>query len=71
MQKSFANLSLKKQFLRDQVQMHEVNHTTGEATDTSRNVLLESARIARGKVAHLQVLIGTCQRGAFPSLMLF
>jgi len=39
--------------------MHEVNHTTGEATDTSRNVLLESARIARGKVAHLQVQIGT------------
>jgi enhancing lycopene biosynthesis protein 2 len=37
--------------------MHEVNHTTGEATDTSRNVLLESARIARGKVAHLQVKI--------------
>jgi enhancing lycopene biosynthesis protein 2 len=40
-----------------QVHHHEVNHTTGEANDTSRNILVESARIARGKVASLQVKI--------------
>ena len=31
-------------------QMHVVNHLTGEATDEQRNVLVESARIARGEI---------------------
>jgi len=31
-------------------QMHEINHLTGEQMPESRNVLVESARIARGEV---------------------
>ena len=35
---------------------HEVNHVTSEAdNDTTRNVLIESGRIARGKVANISV----------------
>jgi enhancing lycopene biosynthesis protein 2 len=34
-------------------QMHVVNHLTGEATDGVRNVLVESARIARGEISDL------------------
>lgn len=34
-------------------QHHVINHLTGEATTETRNVLVESARIARGKVAPL------------------
>ena len=34
--------------------MHTVNHATGEAAvSPERNVLIESARIARGKIASL------------------
>ncbi|MCW0484317.1 isoprenoid biosynthesis glyoxalase ElbB [Gaoshiqia sediminis] len=35
-------------------QAHVVNHLTGEATDENRNVLVESARIARGKIKDLK-----------------
>jgi enhancing lycopene biosynthesis protein 2 len=34
-------------------QMHVVNHMTGDATTESRRVLLEAARIARGKIQPL------------------
>jgi enhancing lycopene biosynthesis protein 2 len=34
-------------------QFHVVNHLTGEATDEKRNVLVESARIARGDIKNL------------------
>jgi enhancing lycopene biosynthesis protein 2 len=34
-------------------QYHVVNHLTGRETDERRNVLIESARIARGKVMNL------------------
>ena len=37
-------------FAPDIQQMHTVNHLTGEDTDSPRNVLVESARIARGEV---------------------
>lgn len=31
-------------------QLHVINHLTGEATDETRNVLVEAARIARGEI---------------------
>lgn len=34
-------------------QLHVVNHLTGEITNEKRNVLVESARIARGKIKSL------------------
>lgn len=37
-------------FAPDTQQMHTVNHLTGEASDEPRNVLVESARVARGNV---------------------
>lgn len=37
-------------FAPDIDQMHVVNHLTGEATDETRNVLIEAARIARGNI---------------------
>ncbi len=37
-------------------QMHVINHLTGEPTEETRNVLEESARIARGHVAPLSDL---------------
>ena len=37
-------------------QLHVVNHLTGEVTGEARNVLIESARIARGKIADLAVV---------------
>lgn len=37
----------------DQPQHHVVNHLTGQETGESRNVLVESARIARGKIRAL------------------
>jgi len=40
-------------FAPDVAQMHVVNHVTGEATGESRNVLVESARIARGQIKPL------------------
>ncbi len=35
-------------------QHHVINHLTGEKMDESRNVLVESARIARGKIMELK-----------------
>lgn len=37
-------------------QYHVVNHLTGEATEETRNVLVESARIARGDITDLAQL---------------
>jgi enhancing lycopene biosynthesis protein 2 len=39
----------------DVPQMHVVNHKTGEPTGETRNVLIEAARIARGKVEPLEL----------------
>lgn len=35
-------------------QVHVINHLTGEVTDEKRNVLVESARIARGNIRDVQ-----------------
>lgn len=43
-------------FAPDISQHHVVNHLTGEEMDQSRNVLVESARIARGEVKVIQAL---------------
>ena len=43
-------------FAPDKPLFHEVNHVNGEAGETERNCLIESARIARGKVAPLAEL---------------
>jgi len=40
-------------FAPDIPQMHVVNHLTGQPTGESRNVLVESARIARGDIKNL------------------
>lgn len=40
-------------FAPDITQHHVVNHITGEEMDETRNVLIESARIARGKIKAL------------------
>ncbi|OQR81356.1 malate dehydrogenase [Thraustotheca clavata] len=37
-------------------QHHVINHLTGDVTNETRNVLVESARIARGKVEQLEAL---------------
>lgn len=37
----------------DKPQYHVINHLTGEPTHENRNVLIESARIARGKIKSL------------------
>jgi len=38
----------------DTLQYHVMNHLTGEATDEKRNVLVESARIARGNIKNIK-----------------
>ena len=40
-------------FAPDKPQMHVVDHVTGQPTDEQRNVLVESARIARGAIQKL------------------
>ncbi|MFA6128048.1 MAG: isoprenoid biosynthesis glyoxalase ElbB [Bacteroidales bacterium] len=40
-------------FAPDVKQYHVINHFTGQPTDETRNVLVESARIARGKIRPL------------------
>ena len=40
----------------DKEQLHAINHTAGSPHETNRNVLQESARIARGKVEALDGL---------------
>jgi enhancing lycopene biosynthesis protein 2 len=48
-------------------QHHVINHLTGEETKESRNVLVEAARIARGKIADLSTLdIGDFDALVFP-----
>ncbi len=42
-------------FAPDIPQLHVVNHLTGEPTGESRNVLVEAARIARGKIADVKM----------------
>jgi enhancing lycopene biosynthesis protein 2 len=37
-------------------QLHVINHVTGEVTDEKRNVLIESARIARGEIQKLDAV---------------
>jgi len=37
----------------DKDQFHVINHAVSESTDESRNVLIESARIARGEISKL------------------
>jgi enhancing lycopene biosynthesis protein 2 len=41
-------------FAPDMPQHHVINHLTGEEMDETRNVLVESARIARGKIRDLK-----------------
>jgi enhancing lycopene biosynthesis protein 2 len=43
-------------FAPDKNQYHVINHYTGKVTDETRNVLVESARIARGKIKPLKDL---------------
>lgn len=43
-------------FAPDKEQYHVINHFTGEITDEKRNVLVEAARIARGKIKPLSEL---------------
>lgn len=43
-------------FAPDKEQYHVINHLTGEVTSEKRNVLVESARIARGKIKELNQL---------------
>ncbi|MCB1752670.1 MAG: isoprenoid biosynthesis glyoxalase ElbB [Gammaproteobacteria bacterium] len=43
-------------FAPDILQHHVINHLTGEATDEVRNVLVESARLARGNIKPLSEL---------------
>ena len=40
----------------DMEQVHVIDHVTLEAMDQKRNVLVESARIARGNIIDLQIL---------------
>jgi enhancing lycopene biosynthesis protein 2 len=53
-------------FAPDKPQMHVVNHLTGDPTDEVRNVLVESARIARGDVQD----IAQARMGDFDALVL-
>lgn len=43
-------------FAPDIMQHHVINHVTGEEMNEKRNVLIESARIARGKISNLSEL---------------
>lgn len=40
----------------DMTQLHVINHLTGEVTDEKRNVLVESARIARGEIRNIDAV---------------
>ncbi len=43
-------------FAPDRMQHHVINHLSGQETDERRNILVESARIARGKILPLTTL---------------
>jgi len=45
-------------FAPNQNQLHVINHLNGETTTETRNVLVESARIARGEVKDIVELKG-------------
>ena len=47
-----------KIFAPDVKQHHVINHISGEEMDESRNVLVESARIARGDIQSLDEIQG-------------
>lgn len=55
-------LEIKKQgadyfcFAQDKDQLHVINHTNGEEMQPNRNILVESARIARGEIKALSEL---------------
>lgn len=54
-------------FAPDIEQMHTIDHQTGEPEEPNRNVLKESARIARGKVREMSELTtGTFDAVIFP-----
>ena len=54
-------------FAPDIPQMHVINHTNGEEMKETRNVLVESARIARGKIESLEKLsVGDYDAVIFP-----
>ncbi len=53
-------------FAPDKEQMHVVNHLNGEVMNETRNVLTESARIARGSITPL----GQLKSGAYDGLIL-
>ena len=46
-------------FAPDKNQMHVINHTNGDEMSETRNVLIESARIARGNVKDIKGLKST------------
>lgn len=49
------------------MELAEVNHLTGDATGGKRNVLVESARIARGKIRNImEVKVGELDALIFP-----
>lgn len=51
----------------DVAQAHVINHVTGEPTSETRNVLVESARIARGTIKNLaQLGAGDVDAAIFP-----
>src|SRR5512138_568397 len=49
------------------ITLDEIDHTTGQATGRTRNVLVEAARIARGKIRNIaQVAAGDLDAIIFP-----
>lgn len=53
-------------FAPDMAQHHVINHISGEEMDESRNVLVEAARIARGRIRPLSEF----DAGAFDALLI-
>lgn len=43
-------------FCSNKAQYHVINHLTGEVSNETRNVLVESARIARGNIKDIKEL---------------
>jgi len=48
-----------KVYAPDKAQMHTINHCNGNEMDEKRNVLVESARIARGEISPLSDLLNS------------